>query len=228
MSKLLVTEKEIVVPGQELAEGMDYLPGDDVYREKDHLYATKIGIIKLSGRLVKLLPLTGSYMPRRGDNVIGKVVNVGLGGWRLDIGWMFEANLSVKDASSEFIERNADLSKFFNYGDWIVAEIINVTSPRYVDITVKGPGLRKLGPGRIIHVSPSKVQRIIGKQGSMITMIKDSTGCKITVGQNGMAWIHGEDPEKEIIAVKAIEKIQAESHIPGLTDRIKEFLERGQ
>ena len=59
-------------------------------------------------------------------------------------------------------------------------------------------------------------------------MIKDYTGCRITVGQNGMAWIYGDDPQKELIAIKAIEKIQAESHIPGLTDRIKKFLERGQ
>jgi len=228
MGKILVNENEIVIPGQELAEGMDYLPGDEVYREKDNLYAIKIGIVKVSGRLVKVLPLTGSYIPKRGDNVIGKVANVGLGGWRLDIGWMFEANLSVKDASSEFIERNADLSKFFDYGDWVVAEIINVASPRFIDLTVKGPGLRKLGPGRIIEVSSSKVPRIIGKQGSMITMIKDYTGCRITVGQNGMAWIYGDDPQKELIAIKAIEKIQAESHIPGLTDRIKKFLERGQ
>ena len=42
MSKLLVTEKEIVVPGQELAEGMDYLPGVDVFREKDKLMKKEV------------------------------------------------------------------------------------------------------------------------------------------------------------------------------------------
>ena len=35
MGKLLVEEREIVVPGQEIAEGMDYLPGEGTFREKD-------------------------------------------------------------------------------------------------------------------------------------------------------------------------------------------------
>ena len=62
----------------------------------------------------------------------------------------------------------------------------------------------------------------------MIGMIKDNTGCKISVGQNGVVWLSGEDPKKEILAIKAIEKIEKESHIPGLTDRIKEFLEKNK
>ena len=32
-------------------------------------------------------------------------------------------------------------------------------------------------------------------------------------------------PEKEILAVETIKKIEGESHIPGLTDKIKQFLE---
>jgi exosome complex RNA-binding protein Rrp4 len=38
-------------------------------------------------------------------------------------------------------------------------------------------------------------------------------------------WIQG-TPECELVAVRAIEKIVAESHIPGLTDRIKTFLNK--
>ena len=87
MGKLLVEDKEIVVPGQELAEGMDYLPGNDVFRDGEKLISTKLGITNVSGRLVKIVPLSGPYLPKRGDLVIGEVVNVGMGGWRLDIGW---------------------------------------------------------------------------------------------------------------------------------------------
>ena len=83
----------------------------------------------------------------------------------------------------------------------------------------------KLVGGRIVGVNASKIPRIIGKQGSMVTMIKDTTGCKITVGQNGLIWIDGE-PKKELIAVKAINKIAKESHLSGLTDKIKEFLDK--
>ncbi len=228
MGKLLVAEKEIVVPGQELAEGMDYLPGEDVIREGEKLIAIRMGIAGLSGRLVKITPLAGPYIPKRGDLVIGNITSVGFSGWRVYIGWPFEANLSLKDASSDFIERGADLTKYFDNGDYVIAQIVNVGGPKIVDLSMKGPGLRKLGPGRILEVQPSRVPRIIGKQGSMISMIKDYTGCKISVGQNGIVWLAGDDPKKELLAVKAIEKIEAESHISGLTDRVKEFLESGK
>ena len=56
-------------------------------------------------------------------------------------------------------------------------------------------------------------------------MIKEATGTKISVGQNGLVWVSGEDASKELLAVHAIQKIEAESHISGLTDRIKAFLE---
>ena len=49
----------------------------------------------------------------------------------------------------------------------------------------------------------------------------------LTVGQNGLVWING-TPEGELLAVKAIRKIEEESHLSGLTDRIKEFLEKNK
>jgi exosome complex component RRP4 len=55
-------------------------------------------------------------------------------------------------------------------------------------------------------------------------MIKQATSCRIIVGQNGLVWVDGE-PDKENIAVNAIRKIENESHMPGLTDRMKVYLE---
>ena len=106
-----------------------------------------------------------------------------------------------------------------------MCKIVNVTSQKLVDVTMKGPGLRKLKGGRIIEVNPHKVPRIIGKQGSMVMMIKDATKCNITVGQNGLIWIDGE-PMNELLALQTIRKIEKESHMSGLTDKIKEYLEK--
>jgi len=69
------------------------------------------------------------------------------------------------------------------------------------------------------------VPRVIGKQGSMVSMIKQATGCKITVGQNGLVWLSGE-PEKELIAVNTIKMIEKNAHKSGLTETIKAFLEK--
>ncbi|MEK6946627.1 MAG: KH domain-containing protein, partial [Nanoarchaeota archaeon] len=98
-------------------------------------------------------------------------------------------------------------------------------SQKLIDVTMKGPGLRKLKGGRIIEVDANKVPRIIGKQGSMVVMIKEATQCNIIVGQNGLIWIDG-GPMNELLAIQAIRKISAESHTTGLTDKIKGFLEQ--
>lgn len=223
---LLINDKEIVVPGEVLATGIDYLPAYGTFREEDKIVAQYLGLVTIAGRLLKIVPLRGKYIAKPGDVVIGKITNITMSNWFIDIGTPYEAGLSMKDATSDYVERGADLSQYFNIGEILVTQITNVIKNKIIDLTMKGPGLRKLKGGRIIEVTPSKVPRIIGKQGSMISMVKEATNCRITVGQNGRIWISSEDPAKELIAIRAIEKIENESHLEGLTDRIKEFLDK--
>jgi len=225
MSEIKVKDKEISVPGEVLAVGMDVLPGAGTYREGEKIVANRLGLVMMDGRTIKLLPLSGRYMPKTNDTIICKVIDVGFNGWRLDTNSAYSAMLSMKDATSEFIQRGANLTQYYDLGDHIVCQIVNVTSQKLIDVTMKGPGLRKLKGGRIIEVDANKVPRIIGKQGSMVVMIKEATQCNIVVGQNGLIWIDG-GPMNELLAIQAIRKISAESHTTGLTDKIKGFLEQ--
>jgi len=225
MTKINVKDKDIVVPGEVLAVGMDSFPGTGSYREGDNIIASRLGLVQLDGRTIKLIPLSGRYIPKNYDAIIGKVVDVNMSGWRLDTNSPYSAMLSMKEATSQFIARGADLTKFYDIGDYISCKVINVTSQKLVDVTMKGMGLRKLQGGRVIEVASNKVPRIVGKQGSMVSMIKDATKCNMMVGQNGLIWISG-TPEGELLAVEAIRKIEEESHLSGLTDKIKEFLEK--
>ena len=225
MSEIMVKDKDISVPGETLAVGMDILPGMGTYREGEKIIANRLGLAMIEGRTIKLIPLSGRYIPKTGDTVICKVIDVGFNGWRLDTNSAYSAMLSMKDATSEFIARGANLTQYYDLGDYIVCKIVNVTSQKLIDVTMKGPGLRKLKGGRIIEVNTNKVPRIIGKQGSMVMMIKDATNCNISVGQNGVIWIDGE-PINELLAILTIRKIEKESHLTGLTDKIKEFLEK--
>ena len=224
---IIAKEKEVVIPGEVLAEGLDYLPASGTFREGEKIVSGRLGMVQVDGRLIKLIPLSGKYLPQRGGPIIGKVTNITMNGWVMDINSAYSALLTLKDATSEYISRGADLTKYFNFGDYVVTKIVNVTSQNLVDLTMKAPGLRKLDDGRIIKVSPNKVPRIIGKHGSMVSMIKDYTGCGIIVGQNGIVWVQG-SPRSEIVAVDAIRKIESNSHISGLTEQVKGYLERGK
>ena len=224
MSEIKIKDKEISVPGETLATGMDILPGMGTYRNGEKILANRLGLVSIDGRTIKLIPLSGRYIPKTGDTIICKVIDVSFSGWRLDTNSAYSAMLSMKDATSEFITRGANLTQYYDLGDYLVCKIVNVTSQKLIDVTMKGPGLRKLKGGRIIEVNTNKVPRIIGKQGSMVIMIKDATKCNIVVGQNGSIWIDGE-PMNELLAIQTIRKIEKESHLSGLTDKIKEFLE---
>lgn len=216
--------KEIAVPGEPLAEGMDYLPGEGTYRNGEQIVAHVLGLVEVKGRLIRMLPLAGKYLPQKGDTIIGEIIDINMSGWRVEINSAYSAMLPLKDATSAYIPRGGDLTKYFNFNEYIVCKISNVTSQMLVDLSMKGPGLRKLDEGRIVHVGPSKVPRIIGKQGSMVSLLKQVTGCKMIIGQNGVCWIAGE-PEQELLAVRAVRMIEDEAHTQGLTEKIKRFLE---
>src|SRR3989339_460085 len=138
---LEVKDKDIVVPGEVLATGMDYLPAQGTYRKGDMIRASRLGLVNVDGRAIKLIALSGRYLPKQGDTIIGKVEDITFSGWRLSINSAYSAMLSMKDATSEFISRGADLTRYYELEDYVVAKIINVTSQKLVDLTMKGPGL---------------------------------------------------------------------------------------
>ncbi len=215
--------RDIVVPGEEIrVEGK---PGRGVFVENGKMYSAYLGILDVRAGYVNVIPLSGCYIPKKGDKVIGKIVDLAPMNWVVDINAPYYAPLHVNDVPwrVEF----GDTGRFLSIGDVILAKVSNVNELGQVWITMKEPGLRKLEGGHIIKIAPSKVPRVIGKGGSMIQMLKDYTNCRIYVGQNGMIWISG-SPDGIITVIKAIRMIENEAHTYGLTDRIKEFLERGE
>jgi len=80
--------------------------------------------------------------------------------------------------------------------------------------------------GRIVRITPSKVPRLIGRKGSMISMLKRETGCHIIIGMNGVVLVRCRRPEDEELVIEAIEKIARESHVEGLTDRVTKMIRR--
>ena len=168
MSEILVKERDIVIPGEALAEGLDYLPGDNTYRENNQIYSKVLGLVNISGRVLKITPLAGPYVLKVGDKIIAKVIDITMSGWRVDTNTAYSAMLNVKDASMRFIKKEEDLSKILAIGDHVVVKIINVTSQNLIDVTMKEPGLHKISGGRIVKINSQKVPRVIGKKGSMI------------------------------------------------------------
>jgi exosome complex component RRP4 len=217
-------KKQLVTPGELLAEG-DYLAGNNTYVEESKVYASRIGLADCDNKRVNVVALRSFYFPKLGDVVIGTVLEVGFSGWTVDIEAPYTALLRASDVLSRpFKPQNDELSQVLNSGDLIVAKIASYDRAHDPQLTVGEPGLGKITRGQIIKVTPSKVPRVIGRKGSMISMIKQETACQIILGVNGVILVTGKNPKDEDLAMAAIQKIEEESHTSGLTDRITQFL----
>jgi exosome complex component RRP4 len=118
-----------------------------------------------------------------------------------------------------------DTSRFLTIGNVVLIKVLAVDESKKISVTMKDSGLRKIEGGRLVKISHTKVSRVIGKSGSMISMLKNMTDCRITVGQNGWIWVDGDD-EAADVAVEAIKMIEEYAQSSNLTDRIKEFIEK--
>jgi exosome complex component RRP4 len=213
-------ERKLVIPGEIIVSGDDYLPGDFTKKEFDNIVSNRYGLAEIRGRVVKIIPISGVFEPRRGNNVIGIVSDINFSGWQINIGGPWGAFLPLSECP-RFINRN-NIEEFANIGDVFSLKIFSVKRGS-VDLTLKFRGLGKLEDGRIIKINPHKVPRVIGKEGSMINLIKEKTRTEINVGQNGLIWLKG-DFEGERKAEDAIRLIERESASDGLTNKVEEFL----
>ena len=215
-----MTERKVVVPGEVIFSGEDYLPGSGTEKRGQDVVAIRFGLAEESSKLVKVIPLSGGYTPRRGNTLIGRVEMLTRNGWVINFGNAENAFLSLTEVP-RFVNKGA-LDEVLDLGEMVVAKIASVRG-RDIDLTIKSRGLGRVEEGMIFRVNPSKVPRIIGKEGSMINLIKDNTGCNVTVAQNGFILMKGDKIEDELLAKKAILFIVERSFVSGLTEKVEEW-----
>ena len=196
------------------------MPGDYTKKDGDNVVSNRYGLAEVRGRVVKILPISGVYEPRRGNTVIGRVSEINFSGWQIDIGGPWRAFLPLNECP-RFINRN-NVAEFAGVGDVFNIKVWGVKQGS-VDLSLKSRGLGKLEDGRIIKINCHKVPRVIGKEGSMINLIKDKTSTEITVGQNGYVWLKG-DIDGTRRAEEAIRLIEKEAASEGLTNKVEKFL----
>jgi len=220
MAELIKKEREVVVPGEEIVKSMEFLPGRNCFREGEFIVAKKLGLVGLDHRVVSVVPLNSPYIPREGDMVIGEIIDIQHNGWIVWADAPHDAFLPLAGVREYIDTRRTSLSKFYSIGDLIYAKVSAVQG-KSIYLSMQDIKAKKFRGGRVVNINPAKVPRLIGKQGSMIKLIKDSTNCRINAGQNGKVWLDGEGIDT---CVKAIKIIEEEVASKGLTDRVAAFL----
>ena len=216
-------KRELVIAGDVLGDAAEWKATTGVARVGNNVVATQSGLAARYQDRVSVIPFNGSYDPRPGDQVVGVVAEANPGNWIIDIRapWLAPMHVSEAPWRVDFGETTAYLKP----GDVILCKVLFVDDQKKVQVTLKDRNLTKLEGGELMEVPPVKVARVIGKNGSMLNLLKEYVECWLFVGQNGRIWLNGE-PQEVLLAKRAIDLIANEAHLPGLTDRVRSFLEQ--
>jgi exosome complex component RRP4 len=217
-------KRKYVIPGDKIVDG-NFRPLMNVIRIGDSIISTRIGIAEAGRDGIKVIPLSGVYIPRINDIVIGKIVDRSSLSWDVDINSCFSAHLPAQDVfGRDFSPARDDMNRELATGDLITARIIAFDRTRDPMLTVQDRDLGKIPRGESLKISATRVPRLIGKRGSMIQTIEQATQTRVIIGQNGVVVVTGRSQGGIELAVKAIKMVEEEAHTSNLTQRIKVLL----
>ena len=218
-------KRKYVIPGDVITTG-PYRLDQNVILVGKNIVSTTIGISEIYDDSVKVMSLTGKYMPKINDLVIGKITSHSSMSWEVDINSCYAGFIPAQDVfGRDFSAHSDELTSKLKKGDLVAARIANFDRTRDPLVTVADRDLGKIESGELIEISSSKIPRLIGKRGSMIQTIETATNASITIGQNGWVVVSCENPDGLLKAIKAIRMVEEQAHVANLTDKVKEMLE---
>lgn len=197
--------RRIVVPGEMLTEQRKRI-GKHAYLRDGKIFSDSVGLLSESDVSVSVIPLEGKYEAEINDVIVGVVMEEKISGYTVNLNSFYSSYISKKT-----------LRDPLRGGSIISAKVFRVNEVKEIEIGM----VRTLFGGDVMEVSPVKVPRIIGKDGSMLEVLKKGTGCNIVVGRNGLMWVKGGNFR---LLESALELIQSQAHTENLTNKVADFL----
>ena len=223
--KRFESKKRQVLPGDFITTAPLRLQNNVVLDGK-RIIATTIGLSDVSDDSVRVISLTGVYLPKIDDLVIGIIQYISGNSWFADINSCYQGMLLGQDVfgRGSYPTKN-EMEERLSKGDIIFAKIANSDRQREPLISIADQSLGKIDSGELVKISPAKIPRLIGKHGSMIQTIEGSTNATITVGQNGLIVVSCDETNGLLKALAAIRMVDEQAHLVNLTDKVKKMLE---
>lgn len=197
--------RRIVVPG-ELVTSERKRIGKHVYLRDGSIFSDSVGLVSENDTTVSVIPLEGKYEAEINDVVVGVVMDEKISGYTVSLDSFYTSYISKKALRDPLKPTSVVSAKVMGINELKEIEIGNV---------------RVLFGGEILTVSPVKVPRVIGKDGSMLEVLKNGTGCMLVVGRNGLIWVKGGNVK---LLQGALDLIQAKAHADNLTNKVSNFL----
>ena len=223
--KKFESKKRHVLPGDFITTAPLRLQ-NNVVLEGKRIISTTIGLSDVSDDSVRVISLTGVYLPKTDDLVIGTIQYIHGNSWFADINSCYQGMLLGQDVFGRgSYPTKSEMEERLSKGDIIFAKIANSDRQREPLISIADQSLGKIDSGELVKISPAKIPRLIGKHGSMIQTIEGSTNATITVGQNGLIVVSCDETNGLLKALAAIRMVDEQAHLVNLTDKVKKMLE---
>ncbi|HOW29696.1 MAG TPA: S1-like domain-containing RNA-binding protein [archaeon] len=199
--------KRIVTPGELITDKKKKV-GGNIFIKDNCIYSSVLGILNESEDYVSIVPLNGPYVPEVNDAVVCIIKNVTNNGYIIDI-----------NSHSDCFLPKSLVTKELKIGQMLFARVKVVDG---VDVT-ELDNINILPIGNILVVPSVKVPRLIGKNDSMLNVLKKYTQSNMLVGRNGWVWCVSKNFS---LLEDAINLIITNSQKSNLTNTIEEYLKK--
>lgn len=207
-----VTIDDVVVPGDhcedivKAGERGRVILGPGLRKEIDGVYIVKAGVLK------KRPPNTywvdsyqKRYVPARGENVIGVVVQKAGDIFKVDVGGSCSASLSYLSFEGA-TKKNRPI---VNIGDVVYAKMLNASKDMEpelvcVDSDGKKNNMGVLDGGFIFKCSLNLIRKILNPKCQLLACLKNEWPFEMAAGMNGKIWIKANTMRETIALGNAI------------------------
>lgn len=197
--------KKIVIPGQLLSTERKRT-GEHAFAQNGKIYSDVLGILDDKPSEISVVALEGKYTPKMGDVIVGVITSEKATGFMTELNSFAQSFISKKDVREQL-----------KVGSIISAKVMGVSEIKEADLGQ----VRVFYGGEVISISPVKIPRVIGKNASMLEVLKRGTNSTILVGRNGWIWAKGGNVQ---LLASTVQKIAKEAHLENLTVKIQDFL----
>ncbi|MDO8647223.1 MAG: hypothetical protein Q7R70_02295 [Candidatus Diapherotrites archaeon] len=197
--------KKIVVPG-EIVSIERKRTGEHVFLQNGRIYSDVLGIVDERPTEVAVVALEGFYIPKSEDVIVGVIASEKATGYMVELNSFTQSFISKKEVREQM-----------KPGYIISARVIDVNELKEAELSQ----VRVFYGGEIISISPVKIPRVIGKNASMLEVLKRGTNSTILVGRNGWIWAKGGNLP---LLIGSIKKIEVEAHLENLTVKLQDFI----
>jgi len=214
---------KLVVPGEVIAKG-NFRSWSNVLKKGEEYLSIFVGKTEIGGGKIRVVRLSGPYIPKVGDFVIGMVTDV----------QPLAATLDINSYVNGFIMANAffkrridpsrfDLSKKVNLGDLVAAKVQRIE--RGKDVYLKPDQKWKVEGDAVFYISPAKAHYLYTTRSRIPSKIKELTGAELRLGANGVVVVKGDLKKIETVK-RALDVIESKYDLNDLYNEIIRVLSK--